>query len=44
VVSREALRELYQRGFDATAGVEAEREKHEKIAKKLRALDTAGRR
>jgi hypothetical protein len=39
VVNREALRELYQRGFDATAGIAAEREKHEKIATKLRALD-----
>ncbi len=39
MVSRGALRELYQRGFDATAGVVSEREKHEKIAAKLRALD-----
>ncbi len=43
MVNREALRELYQRGFDATAGVTPEREKHEKIAVRLRALDAGGR-
>lgn len=43
MVNREALRELYQRGFDATAGVPSEREKHEKIAARLRALDAGGR-
>jgi len=39
MVNRDALRELYQRGFDATAGIPSEREKHEKIAAKLRVLD-----
>jgi hypothetical protein len=41
MVNLEALRELYQRGFDATAGIAPEREKHEKIEAKLRALDSA---
>jgi len=39
MVNREMLRELYQRGFDATAEDPSEREKHEKIAVKLWALD-----
>jgi hypothetical protein len=43
MVNREALRELYLRGFDATAAITSEREKHEKIAAKLRALDAGGR-
>lgn len=43
MVNREALRELYQRGFDATAGVPSERDKHERIAVKLRALAAGGR-
>jgi hypothetical protein len=43
MVNREALRELYQRGFDATAGIAPECEKHEKIAARLQAID-AGRR
>lgn len=39
MVNREALRELYRRGFNATAGSTSEREKHDKMATKLRALD-----
>ena len=41
VVNREALRELYQRGFDATNGVASQRVKHEEIAAKLCALNSA---
>lgn len=41
MVNRETLRELYQRGFDATAENPEEREKHERIASKLRLLDGA---
>ena len=39
MVNRQALRDLYQRGFDATASNPDERDKHEKIASKLQALD-----
>lgn len=39
MVSRTALRELYQRGFDATANDPSGRENHQKIEGKLRALD-----
>lgn len=43
MVSREALRELYQRGYDATASNDDERDKHDRIAAKLRALDAVRR-
>jgi hypothetical protein len=43
MVNREALRELYQRGFDTTADIPSEREKYDKIATKIRALDAGGR-
>lgn len=42
MVNREALRELYQRGFEATQDIAAQRVKHEETAVKLRALDAAG--
>ena len=42
MVNREALRELYQRGFDATRNDESQRQKHAAIAVKLRALDADG--
>jgi len=41
VVNREALRKLYQRGFDATSGVASQRVKHEETAAKLCALNSA---
>lgn len=44
MVNRDALRELYQRGYDATVVDPAEREKHKKIAVKLQALDSAIRK
>lgn len=42
MVNRKALRELYLRGFHATAGDASQRAKHEEIAAKLRALDADG--
>ncbi len=42
MVNRESLRDFYQRGCDATAGIAAQRVKHEETAAKLRALDTDG--
>lgn len=42
MVNREALRQLYQRGFDATQDVASQRVKHEETAAKLRALDADG--
>jgi hypothetical protein len=43
MVNRVALRELYQRGFDATDGIASQRKKHEEIAAILRALEAGGR-
>lgn len=40
MVNREALRELYQRGFDATIDDPEQREKHEATASKLTILDS----
>jgi hypothetical protein len=40
MVSRDDLRDLYRRGLEATAGNPDEREKHEKIAARLRAFET----
>lgn len=42
MVNRVALRELYQRGLEATRNEESQRQKHAAIAVKLRALDADG--
>lgn len=40
MVNRKGLRELYQRGFDATKNDSEQPEKHEATASKLKALDS----
>lgn len=41
MVNQEVLRELYLRGFHATAGDASQRLKHEETAAKLRVLDAS---